>query len=64
MGDPSRAADLCVGALQFGASCRSLEDAAQAGAVPDAVDRIDAIASGFEDVRTALLDARVRRAQG
>jgi hypothetical protein len=55
---------LNVGALELGGSCRSLEEAARAGAVPDAGQRIEAIASGFEGVRTALLGERARRAQG
>ena len=55
---------LNVGALDLGATCRALEEAARAGTVPDAAERMDAIASGFEDVRAALLDERVRRAQG
>jgi HPt (histidine-containing phosphotransfer) domain-containing protein len=55
---------LNIGAMDLGATCRSLEEAARAGAVPDAAERIDAITSGFEDVRAALLDERARRAQG
>jgi HPt (histidine-containing phosphotransfer) domain-containing protein len=55
---------LNIGAQGLGATCRSLEEAARAGEVPDAATRIDAIASGFEEVRTALLDERARRAQG
>jgi HPt (histidine-containing phosphotransfer) domain-containing protein len=55
---------LNIGALHLGATCRALEEAARAGAVPDPAERIDAIASGFEGVRAALLEERVRRAQG
>ena len=55
---------LNVGAMDLGATCRSLEEAARAGEVPDAAARIDAIAAGFDAVRTALLDERARRAQG
>ena len=55
---------LNIGALDLGATCRSLEEAARARAVPDAGHRIDAIAAGFADVRAALLDERARRAQG
>ena len=55
---------LNVGALDLGATCRALEEAVRAGEVPDAAARIDAIAEGFEGVRTALLDERTRRAQG
>ena len=55
---------LNIGALDLGAICRSLEEAARAGAVPDAAARIDTIAAGFEEVRTTLLDERARRAQG
>ena len=52
-----------VGALALGDRCRALEEAARAGAVPDAAERIDAIASSFERVWTVLLDERARRAQ-
>jgi HPt (histidine-containing phosphotransfer) domain-containing protein len=58
-----KSGSLNIGALDLGETCRSLEEAARAGAVPDAAARIDAIASGFEGVRTALLDERARRAQ-
>ena len=59
-----KSGSLNIGALALGANCRSLEEAARLGAVPDAAQRIDAIAAGFADVRAALLDERVRRAQG
>jgi HPt (histidine-containing phosphotransfer) domain-containing protein len=59
-----KSGSLNVGALDLGATCRSLEEAARAGDVPDAGERIDAIAAGFEAVRTVLLDERTRRAQG
>ena len=55
---------LNIGALDLGATCRSLEEAARAGDVPDAAERIEAITSGFKGVRAALLDERARRAQG
>jgi HPt (histidine-containing phosphotransfer) domain-containing protein len=54
---------LNIGALDLGATCRSLEEAARAGPVPDAAVQIDTIATGFEAVQAALLDERARRAQ-
>jgi HPt (histidine-containing phosphotransfer) domain-containing protein len=59
-----KSGSLNVGALELGGLCRSLEEDARAGTVPDAAERIDAIASGFADVHAALLDERARRAQG
>jgi HPt (histidine-containing phosphotransfer) domain-containing protein len=53
-----------VGALGLGELARQLEEAARTGAVADAADRVAAISLGFEDVRTALLGERARRAQG
>ena len=58
-----KSSSLNVGALGLGELSRALEEAARSGAVPDAAERVDAIASGFQDVRAALLDERVRRAQ-
>ena len=58
-----KSSSLNVGALGFGELNRALEEAARTGGVPDAAARVDAIASGFEGVRTALLDERARRAQ-
>ena len=59
-----KSGSLNIGALDLGATCRSLEETARAGEVPDAAERIDAIASGFEEVRMALLEARNERASG
>ena len=58
-----KSSSLGVGALVLGDLARALEEAARAGAIPDAFERVDAIASGFERVRVALLDERVRRAR-
>jgi HPt (histidine-containing phosphotransfer) domain-containing protein len=59
-----KSSSLNVGALRLGGICRELEEAARSGAVPDAADRVRAIASGFAAARAGLLDERVRRAQG
>ena len=59
-----KSGSLNVGAMHLGGRCRELEEAARGGEVPDAARRIDAIAAGFDDVRAALLDERMRRAQG
>jgi HPt (histidine-containing phosphotransfer) domain-containing protein len=53
---------LNIGAADLGTICRSLEEAARGGSVPDAGDRIAAINAGFEAARAALLDARTERA--
>lgn len=59
-----KSGSLNVGALSLGELCRSLEETARAaGGLPDAADRVTAIAAGFGDVRAALLDERRRRTQ-
>lgn len=58
-----KSSSLNVGALVVGELARSLEEASRAGDVPDAADRVDAIAVAFADARDALLDERGRRAQ-
>ena len=59
-----KSSSLNVGAIALGELGRQLEEAARSGDVPDAADRVATISAGFEDVRTALLDERKRRAQG
>ncbi len=56
-----KSGSLNVGALELGALCRSLEEDARGGALPDAAERVAAIEAGFGKVRTALLDARGAR---
>jgi HPt (histidine-containing phosphotransfer) domain-containing protein len=53
-----------VGALRLGGFCRELEEAARSGVVPDAAERVGAIAVGFGDARRELLAERERRASG
>jgi HPt (histidine-containing phosphotransfer) domain-containing protein len=55
---------LNVGALELGASCRSLEEAGRSGSVPDADVRIARIADAFAAARDALLAERGRRTPG
>ena len=59
-----KSSSLNVGALRLGGLCRELEEAARSGVVPDAAERVSAIAVGFAAARAGLLDERVRRAQG
>jgi HPt (histidine-containing phosphotransfer) domain-containing protein len=59
-----KSSSLNVGALRLGGVCRELEEAARSGVVPDAAERVRAIAVGFAAARAGLLDERVRRAQG
>jgi HPt (histidine-containing phosphotransfer) domain-containing protein len=59
-----KSSSLNVGALRLGGVCRELEEAARSGVVPDAAERVSAIAVGFAAARAGLLDERVRRAQG
>jgi HPt (histidine-containing phosphotransfer) domain-containing protein len=56
-----KSGSLNVGALGLGTACRELEEGARNGSLADVADRVSAIASGFAEVRTALLDARERR---
>jgi HPt (histidine-containing phosphotransfer) domain-containing protein len=53
-----------VGAIALGERCRSLEEAARTGDVPDGEERVAAIESGFVEVRGALLGLRRQRAPG
>jgi HPt (histidine-containing phosphotransfer) domain-containing protein len=55
---------LNVGAMDLGGLCRELEERARAGDVPDAADRVAAIAAGFAAARGALLAQRAERARG
>jgi len=55
---------LNIGATDLGTTCRSLEEAARGGSVPDAEQRIAAIDAGFASARAALLDARTFRISG
>jgi len=57
-----KSGSLNIGALDLGAACRSLEEAARGGAVPDAEDQITAIADGFAAAHDALLATRAERA--
>ena len=57
-----KSSSLNVGALRLGGICRELEEAARSGVVPDAAERVSAIASGFGDARRELLAERERRA--
>jgi HPt (histidine-containing phosphotransfer) domain-containing protein len=52
---------LNVGAMELGGQCRELEERARGGAVADAGDLVDAIATGFAEVRRALLADRQGR---
>jgi HPt (histidine-containing phosphotransfer) domain-containing protein len=52
---------LNVGAMTLGEQCREVEELARNGAVPDAADRVDAIATGFAEVRQTLLAEREGR---
>jgi HPt (histidine-containing phosphotransfer) domain-containing protein len=56
-----KSGSLNVGAMTLGALCREVEEAARSGAVPDAAEQINAIASGFAAAGDALLEARVAR---
>lgn len=58
-----KSGSLNIGAMELGAICRSLEEAARAGAVPDADEQVTAIAHGFAAARDALLAARAERAE-
>ncbi|HET7030332.1 MAG TPA: Hpt domain-containing protein [Candidatus Limnocylindrales bacterium] len=57
-----KSSSLNVGALRLGEQCRSLEEAARNGAVPQAAEWAERIASGFDDARRELLADRERRA--
>jgi len=56
-----KSSSLNVGALALGEQCRSLEADARGGPVTDAGPRVDAIASGFDAARAALLREREER---
>ncbi len=57
-----KSSSLNVGALALGELCRDLEEAARtADSVPDAAERVAAIAAGFAGVRRALLEERAGR---
>jgi HPt (histidine-containing phosphotransfer) domain-containing protein len=56
-----KSSSLNVGALPLGELCRALEADARGGPVADAGTRVDAIASGFDDARAALLAEREGR---
>ncbi len=54
-----KSGSLNVGALALGDLCRGLEEAARTvDPVPDAAERVAAIAAGFAEVRRALLAER------
>jgi HPt (histidine-containing phosphotransfer) domain-containing protein len=56
-----KSSSLNVGALPLGELARSLEEASRSGRVPDASDRVVAIAFAFADARDALLTERGAR---
>jgi two-component system sensor histidine kinase/response regulator len=56
-----KSGSLNVGAVALGSLCRALEEGARSGPVPDAAERVAAIATGFAAAGQALLDARVAR---
>jgi HPt (histidine-containing phosphotransfer) domain-containing protein len=56
-----KSSSLNVGALPLGERCRALEADARGGPVADAGPRVDAIASGFDEARAALLREREAR---
>jgi HPt (histidine-containing phosphotransfer) domain-containing protein len=56
-----KSSSLNVGALSLGELCRALEADARGGPVADAGRRVDAITSGFEAARAALLKEREER---
>ncbi len=53
-----------IGATGLADACRSLEEEARGGAVPDAPERVADIATAFDAVRIALLQERAQRAAG
>jgi HPt (histidine-containing phosphotransfer) domain-containing protein len=55
---------LNVGALDLGGLCRELEERARNDDVPDAAERVEAIAEAFAGVRAALLAERAGRTTG
>jgi HPt (histidine-containing phosphotransfer) domain-containing protein len=57
-----KSSSLNVGAVGLGGVCRELEEAARSGLVPDAAERVAAIAAGFDEARHELLAERERRA--
>ena len=59
-----KSGSLNVGAVALGGLCRSLEEAGRIGAVPDAAERVAAIAAAFDAARGALLAEREGRAAG
>jgi HPt (histidine-containing phosphotransfer) domain-containing protein len=59
-----KSSSLNVGALQLGELCRALEADARGGSVVEPGPRVDAIASGFDDVSAALLAEREERRTG
>jgi HPt (histidine-containing phosphotransfer) domain-containing protein len=56
-----KSSSLNVGAIALGETCRDLEEAGRSGHVPDAADRVAAIASAFDDVRRELVAEREER---
>jgi HPt (histidine-containing phosphotransfer) domain-containing protein len=56
-----KSSSLNVGALVLGGLARALEEDARSGHVPDAADRVDAIAAAFGDATEGLLVERAAR---
>ena len=60
-----KSGSLNVGAMRLGELCRELEETARtAGALPDAADRVAAIATAMDSAAVALLEGRSARASG
>jgi HPt (histidine-containing phosphotransfer) domain-containing protein len=56
-----KSSSLNVGALVLGDLSRRLEEDARTGPVPDAADRVQAVAAAFEEARQGLLAERATR---
>ena len=59
-----KSSSLNVGALDLGAMCRTLEEAARTGDVPHPTEWVGRIVAAFEDARRELLAERERRTSG
>ena len=56
-----KSGSLTIGALEVGERARSLEEAARAGAVPDATRQVEGVAAAFDEAALALRAARAAR---
>jgi two-component system sensor histidine kinase BarA len=60
-----KSGSLNVGAMRLGVLCRELEETARtSGELPDAAERVGAIASAMDSAAVALLEARAARTSG